>query len=170
MLRLVPLGKRRQRLLTIALLAGLLSACCLAQSQLDQIWNKATGAQPADTTGTGLSNDRITAGLKEALTVSTGKAVAATGRKDGFLENEAIKILLPNKLRTAGKGMRLMGMGAQLDELEVGMNRAAEQATPLAKPIFINAVKKMSFADARKILSGGDTARRSTSRSRVQTN
>jgi Zn-dependent protease with chaperone function len=116
------------------------------------------GAQPANTTGSGLSSDKITAGLKEALTVSTGNAVATTGRTDGFLKNEAIKILLPDKLRTAGKGMRLIGMGAQLDELEVGMNRAAEQATPLAKQIFINAVKKMSFEDARKILFGADTA------------
>jgi hypothetical protein len=49
-------------------------------------------------------------------------------------------------------------MGAQVDELEVGMNRAAEQATPFAKQIFLNAVKKMTFDDARKILTGGDTA------------
>ncbi|HYN15876.1 MAG TPA: DUF4197 family protein [Terriglobales bacterium] len=119
---------------------------------------QAAGAQPADTTGTGLSNAKITAGLKEALTVSTGNAVATTGRTDGFLKNEAIKILLPDKSRAAGKGMRLIGMGAQLDELEVGMNRAAEQATPLAKQIFIKAVKKMSFADARKILFGNETA------------
>ncbi len=54
--------------------------------------------------------------------------------------------------------MRLMGMGSQMDELEIGMNRAAEQATPQAKRIFINAVAKMSFEDARKILSGNDTA------------
>jgi Zn-dependent protease with chaperone function len=119
---------------------------------------QAASPQPADTTSAGLSSNKITAGLKEALTVSTGKAVASTGRTDGFLNNEAIKILLPEKLRTAGKGMRLIGMGAQLDELEVGMNRAAEQATPLAKQIFINAVKKMSFADARKILFGNETA------------
>jgi hypothetical protein len=116
------------------------------------------GAQPVAASATGLSDSKITAGLKEALTVSTGNAVATTGRKDGFLKNEAIKILLPDKLRTAGKGLRLIGMGAQLDELEVGMNRAAEQAAPLAKQIFINAVKKMSFADARKILFGSDTA------------
>jgi Zn-dependent protease with chaperone function len=119
---------------------------------------QATAAQPADAPGAGLSNDKITAGLKEALTLSTGQAVATTGRTDGFLKNEVIKILLPDRLRTAGKGMRLMGMGAQMDELEVGMNRAAEQATPLAKQIFINAVKKMSFADARKILFGNETA------------
>jgi hypothetical protein len=54
--------------------------------------------------------------------------------------------------------MRMIGMGAQLDELELSMNRAAEQAAPAAKSIFINAITKMSFEDARKILSGGNTA------------
>jgi hypothetical protein len=77
---------------------------------------------------------------------------------DGFLKNEAIKILLPPKLQTVGRGMRMLGMGARVDELELGMNRAAEQATPQAKAIFIAAVKKMSFDDARKILTGSDTA------------
>lgn len=133
--------------------AILLSACCVAQSPLDQIFGKAT-AQPSTT----LSNDKITAGLKEALKISTTKAVAVTGKPDGFLKNEAIKILLPDKLRTAGTGLRMMGMGPQLDELEVGMNRAAEQATPKAKQIFLDALMKMSIDDARRILSGNDTA------------
>jgi hypothetical protein len=106
----------------------------------------------------GLSNDKIIAGLKEALQISSGKAVALTRKPDGFLKNEAIKILLPPKLQTVGRGMRMLGMGARVDELELGMNRAAEQATPQAKAIFIAAVKKMSFDDARKILTGSDTA------------
>ena len=105
-----------------------------------------------------LSNDKIAGGLKEALTKSTGTAVASTGRVDGYFKNQAIKILLPSQLQTVGKGMRMMGMGAQLDELELSMNRAAEQAAPAAKQIFINAITKMTFDDARKILSGGDTA------------
>ncbi len=118
--------------------------------QLSQIWKKPKGS--------GLSNDKITAGLKEALAVSTGNAVALTGRPDGFLKNAAIKILLPPNLKNVGKGMRMVGMGAQVDELEVGMNRAAEQAAPAAKKIFINSLEKMSFQDARQILTGGDTA------------
>ena len=123
------------------------SVCqALAQSQVDNIWKKAQSKL-----GTrGLSNDKIAAGLKEALTISTGNAVAATGKPDGFLKNLAIKILLPEKLRAVGKGMRMVGMGAQVDELEVGMNRAAEQATPAAKQIFIKAVTGMTFADAAK--------------------
>ncbi len=134
------------------------SAFCVAQSQLSDILNKAKQKQPASSAATGLSTTKISSGLKEALTVGTGKAVALTGKPDGFLKNEAIRILLPEKLRTIGKGVRLLGMGSQMDELEVGMNRAAEQATPQAKQIFINAISKMSFDDARKILSGGDTA------------
>lgn len=129
---------------------------CTAQSTLDKIFQRAKAAH--STGANGLTNDKIVAGLKEALTVSTRNAVAATGRPNGFLENEAIKILLPDKLKKVGNGMRLIGMGSRVDALEVGMNRAAEQATPAAKQIFIGAVTRMSFADARQILSGGDTA------------
>ena len=138
-------------------LTAILLSSYLAQAQLDDILKKAGETLNQHSTA-GLSNDKIVAGLKEALQVSTGKAVALTGRPDGFLKNQAIKILLPPKLETVGKGMRMLGMGASVDELEVGMNRAAEQATPEAKAIFIAAVKKMSFDDARKILSGSDTA------------
>lgn len=143
----------------VALVSICLAGVTFAQSPLDQIFKKpGSTAQSSTPGGLGLSNDKIAAGLKEALTVSTGNAVAATGRPDGYLKNQAIKILLPDKLRTVASGMRLIGRGAEMDELEVAMNRAAEQAAPKAKPIFINAVKKMSFDDARKILSGGDTA------------
>lgn len=123
---------------------------------MDEILKKAGAALGHDTSQ--LSDDKIIAGLKEALQVSTSKAVALTGKPDGFLKNQAIKILLPPKLQTVGKTMRMLGMGARVDELEVGMNRAAEQATPQAKQIFLAALKKMSFDDARHILTGNDTA------------
>ena len=149
----------KKSILSVTLVVGIVSASPLAQCQLDQILKKAeSAAKSADLGNRGLSNDKIVAGLKQALTLSTGNAVASTGKPDGFLKNEAIKILLPEKLRTLGKGMRLMGMGSQMDELEVGMNRAAEQATPKAKQIFLDAVTRMSFDDARKILSSNDTA------------
>src|SRR5690242_8101096 len=133
----------------------LLSVCALAQSPLDRILGKGSTSRTSAST---LSTDKITAGLKEALKVSTNKAVASTGRPDGFLKNEAIKILLPEKFRSAGRGLRLVGMGPQLDDLEVGMNRAAEQAAPQAKQIFLNALMSMNIDDARRILSGTDTA------------
>ena len=127
------------RILTFALITAFLPALCRAQSTLDDIFKKAQQAAQSSNTGS-LSNDKITAGLKQALQISTGKAVAATGKPDGFLKNAAIKILLPPKLRTAGNGLRMVGMGSQVDALEVGMNRAAEQAAPAAKQIFINAL------------------------------
>ena len=114
--------------------AGLLSAWAVpfiqaSQSPLDDLLKNDLRKKAEAALGKGgPGDDRIAAGLKEALTVSTRKSVASTGRVDGFLKNEAIKILLPEKLRSVGKGMRVMGMGQQVDGLEVGMNRAAEQA------------------------------------------
>jgi hypothetical protein len=144
---------------TITLTCAILLACCAAEAQIDELLKKVEStSQPNSLPGMALSNDKIAGGLKEALTKSTGTAVASTGRPDGYFKNQAIKILLPGQLQTVGKGMRMMGMGAQLDELELAMNRAAEQAAPAAKQIFINAITQMSFADARKILSGGNTA------------
>ena len=105
-----------------------------------------------------LDDGTITAGLKQALEVGTANAVAATGRLDGFFRNEAIKILLPERLRRFETALRAVGLGGQLDELVLGMNRAAEQAAPAATRIFVDAVRGMSFDDARRVLTGGDTA------------
>src|SRR5579863_8015966 len=104
------------------------------------------------------SDDQIAAGLKEALAIGTVKAIALAGKTDGFLFNEAIRILLPPKLQSVGKAMRLIGEGDTVDDLEIGMNRAAERATPQARQIFLDALKKMSIPAARRILTGGDTA------------
>ena len=143
----------RASLLTVVLV---LSSTFVA-AQLDDILKKADAAlEHRDTSG--LSDDKIIAGLKQALEVSTSKAVATTGKPDGFLKNAAIKIVLPPKLETVGRGLRLLGMGQKVDDLEVGMNRAAERATPQAKQIFLASLKKMTFDDARHILTGNDTA------------
>jgi len=106
----------------------------------------------------GLSNEKIISGLKEALEVGTENTVNLTGSVDGYLKNEAIKILLPEKLQKMDKALRMVGFGPQIDEFVVSMNRSAEQAAPLAKPIFTEAVTEMSFEDGKKILNGGDTA------------
>ena len=134
-----------------------LCLCSAASAQLDQILKEADHAlERRDVSD--LSDSKIISGLKQALQISTGKAVAATGKPDGFLKNEAIKIVLPPKLQTVGQGLRMLGMGSRVDEFEVGMNRAAEQATPQAKAIFLSSLKKMTFDDARHILTGNDTA------------
>jgi hypothetical protein len=145
------------RLVSLLTLALSLWCSTSAAAQLDEILKKADDSlQHRDTSG--LSDTKIIAGLKQALQVSTAKAVALTGRPDGFLKNEAIKIVLPPRIEAVGRALRLIGMGNKVDELEVGMNRAAEQATPQAKQIFLAALRKMTFDDARKILTGNDTA------------
>lgn len=138
----------------VAAVCLLLSCACLAQNPLEQIWKKAE-QQPI---GENLPTDKIVAGLKEALKVSTTKAVTETGRPDGFLLNDAIKITMPKKMQGAERILRLAGEGKKFDQLEVGMNRAAEKAAPLAKKIFLDALMKMTIEDARNILKGDNTA------------
>ncbi len=140
--------------------AALLCLAILSQTtsfaQLDKIRERLT--KPVTATPGATSNDRIVAGLKEALQIGAGNAISLTGRPDGFFKNEAIKILLPEKVRTLEKGLRAAGMGAKVDEFELSMNRAAEKAAPEAKAIFIDAIKQMTLDDGRKILTGGNTA------------
>ena len=107
---------------------------------------------------TALTEAEIGSGLKEALRVGTASAVRLTGRTNGYLGNKAIKILMPKRLETLEKGLRVIGYGAQVDRFVLNMNRSAEGATPLAKDIFLGAIGKMTLDDARKIFSGGDTA------------
>ncbi|HXX19820.1 MAG TPA: DUF4197 domain-containing protein, partial [Candidatus Acidoferrum sp.] len=106
----------------------------------------------------GLSDTQISSGLKEALRVGATNAVKIVGRPDGYFKNEAVKILLPKNLRPLETGLRAVGYGPKIDAFVLSMNRAAEAAAPSAKQIFLNAILSMSFDDARKILSGGDTA------------
>jgi hypothetical protein len=122
-----------------------------ASGQFDKILQRASIGQKND-------DGKIGLGLKDALKVGTEAAVNRTGTVDGYFRNEAFKILMPDKLRLVEKGMRLAGMGGQVDEVILGINRAAEAAAPKAKPIFLDALKAMTFDDARKIFSGGDTA------------
>ncbi len=104
------------------------------------------------------SDSKTSSGLKEALQMGTEHAVDLTGTTDGFFKNEAIKILMPEKLRSGEKGLRMAGMGPKVDEFELSMNRAAEKAAPAARGIFKDALTQMTFDDARQILIGGDTS------------
>jgi uncharacterized protein DUF4197 len=108
--------------------------------------------------GAGLGDARVGEGLKEALKVGTENAVNLTGRVDGYFANQAIKILMPERLKSLEQGLRLIGQGDRVDELVLGMNRAAEKAAPAARQIFVDAIGEMGIDDARKILSGPDTA------------
>jgi len=97
-------------------------------------------------------------GLKEALRLAAERAVGATSQPGGFLDDARIRIGLPGALGQMTSGLRAIGMGAQVDELEVAMNRAAEKAAGEATPVFVDAIGQMSFQDASGIVTGGDTA------------
>lgn len=138
---------------TLAALAVLAVAGCAELNEtLKQI------PQPTGNARQPIGELRIGAALKEALQVGTANAVKLTGRTDGYFRNEAIKILLPEQLRTLASGLRTVGLGPQVDELVLGMNRAAERAAPQARQIFWQAIGAMTIDDAREILGGGDTA------------
>jgi hypothetical protein len=109
-------------------------------------------------TAAGLSDATIGSGLKEALSVGTQKAVRLVDQPGGYLNNEAIKILVPQNLRTVEKVARGLGQGARVDEFVASMNLAAESAAPEAESIFAEAVTEMTIDDARKLLNGGDTS------------
>jgi Protein of unknown function (DUF4197) len=141
--------------LTVGVLAVVLLGTSSASAQLPDFLKRFPQV-PA--TGEGLGDARIGQGLKEALRVGTENAVSLTGRLDGYFANQAIKILMPERLKSLEQGLRLIGQADRVDELVLGMNRAAERAAPGARTIFVDAIGEMSIDDARRILSGPDTA------------
>lgn len=120
-------------------------------------WQSALGSLGVSK-NTSLDSTQVGRGLKEALRVGIDKTVALTGKKDGYFANEAIKILMPEKLRAMDGLLRKVGLGPQMDDFVLSMNRAAESAAPYARDIFVDAVGKMTIADAEALMKGGDTA------------
>lgn len=106
----------------------------------------------------GISTGEIISGLKEALSLGTEKSTARLSVQDGFFKDAAVKILLPQQVREIENKMRMFGFGKLVDNAELSMNRAAEDASKSAGPIFLSAIKKMSVTDALNILKGADTA------------
>ncbi|BAO81331.1 hypothetical protein SRAA_1477 [Serpentinimonas raichei] len=106
----------------------------------------------------GLSAADASAGLRAALERGAESAVRLLGRPDGFLGNPKVRIPLPGALQDLAELLRRMGQGGRVDALETAMNRAAEQATPEARNLLLQAIRTMTIDDARRILTGGDTA------------
>ena len=136
----------------LLLSASLFLMTTLASSQLGEL------AQRLGLGNANLSDTKISSGLKQALQIGAEQAVKLTGRPNGYFGNPDIKILMPSNLRTLEKGLRMVGYGPKVDDFVLSMNRAAEAAAPAARKIFIDAITAMTFEDARRILSGGDTA------------
>lgn len=93
-------------------------------------------------------------GVREALRVGTGRAVDLLGARDGFLGDPSVAIPVPDDLRDVARALRAIGLEDDVDEFRVSLNRAAEAAVPLAKPVFLDAVRAMTVEDAWTILRG----------------
>ncbi len=139
-----------------AWLLSVVPASAFAQpSILDQargLLNQNKGS--ATPKGAGLSQGEIGSGLKEALRVASQRVIGRVGKNDGYFADPAIRIPLPEQLQSIVGPLRAVGASGLLDDLQLKMNRAAEQAAPKALNIFGDAVTNMSFDDARMILTG----------------
>ena len=136
--------KTNSFLLVIFLL--LINSCAELQQVVNQIPQKA------------LTNADIASGLREALNKGIDKQVTKLTLEDGFFKNEMVKIALPSELQKVDKALRNIGLSSLADEGLKVLNRAAEDAVKEATPIFVNAVKNITFTDAKNILLGNDNA------------
>lgn len=116
-----------------------------------------------------LTSTQISSGLKEALNLGVNEGVKKLGVTDGFLKNEAVKILMPEKLRKIDATLRSLGMGSLADQGVKLLNRAAEDAVTEAAPIFTNAITSMTITDAKNILLGSDNAATNYLQTKTQT-
>lgn len=135
-------------------LAALTIASCDVLNEAAQVVTSTTttNSQPK------LSNDEVISGLREALNVGIKNSVDLTSVTDGFWGNATIKIPFPEEAIKVKQKAMDWGLSGQVEKFEVTMNRAAEDATKEALPIFVDAIKSMSVSDGFAILNGGDGA------------
>lgn len=131
----------------ILMIVASLSSC----AEMQQVLNQLPQTQ-------GIGSVDIAAGLKEALNNGISKQVTKLTAVDGFYKNEAVKILLPEELRKVDSGLRKIGLSALADEGLKVLNRAAEDAVKESTPIFVDAVRNMTFMNAKTILMGGENS------------
>ncbi|MFT6369782.1 MAG: hypothetical protein ACJAUQ_001243 [Maribacter sp.] len=134
--------------ITFILAITLFGSCNELQQMVNQL--------PIGTTA--LGNEEIGSGLRAALDKGISKQVSKLTKTDGFFKNDLVKILLPEELRKVDKTLRDIGLDNLADEGLKVLNRAAEDAVSVATPIFVNAVREISFTDAKAILLGDDKA------------
>jgi len=134
----------------VLLLALPLSSCAEMQQVINQL--------PQLEGVGGITGIDISGGLKEALNNGISKQVTKLTATDGFFKNEAVKILLPEELRKVDSSLRKIGLSSLADEGLKVINRAAEDAVKESTPIFVDAVKNMSFTDAKTILMGNENS------------
>lgn len=156
--------KKLKWILVFSLIVPLLSCSQADYQKIGKEINKTING------GTTLSNGEIIAGLKEALEIGSKNAGSSTSKLDGFYRNPLIKIPFPPEAIEMEKKLRALGMGKQVDEFVMTLNRAAEEASKQAASVFVEAIKGMSITDGLSILRGADTAATGFLRQRTATN
>lgn len=134
-----------KKLITILLLSVALSSC-------EILTNLPTG------TGGGVTETEAADGIKEALGQGLVKAVLQLNKEDGFFKDALYKVLLPPDAKKIENTLRDLGMSKMVDKAILQINRAAEDAAGYAKPIFVDAIKSMTIADAIGLVRNGDTS------------
>jgi hypothetical protein len=146
-----------KRIIALTLIL-IVSSCAELQQVVNQL--------PQDAA---LSNEQIAAGLRQALNLGIDRQVTKLTQKDGFFKNELVKIILPEELQKVDKTLRTIGLGKLADEGLKLLNRAAEDAVKEATPVFIDAVKGITFNDAKNILLGPENSATSYLTSKTNT-
>jgi len=149
-----------KKIIAVFVLFSLIS-CAELQGVIDSL--------PTESGLPGVNNQMIGNGLKQALDFGIDKQVTKLTSKDGFYGNDLVKILLPPELQKVDNTLRAIGLGSLADEGIKALNRAAEDAVSEATPIFITAVKEITFNDVRRILLGSDNAATSYLEGKTQT-
>jgi len=145
------MGKTRIAFIFLVLIILLFINSSISQAQFGDFFKDIKKAIGIDQ---GLTESKIIDGLKEALRIGSGNAIGIVSKTDGYFNNPKIKIPLPSSVQKIEKIIRLSGYGSLVDSFELSMNRAAEKAAPQAKSLLWEAIKQMSFDDAKKILNG----------------
>ena len=146
---------RRSALVLTACIAAATAATAGAQSIEKQLKDRLLGSSSSTTN---LNERDASGGIKEALAQGVDRAVRQLGKPDGFFRDQAVKILVPEKLRRLADLARQLGAGKKVDAFELSMNRAAEKAVPAAANILADSVRQMTLQDAIALVRGGDTS------------
>jgi len=147
-----------KKILLVALSLGFLTGT--AQMKLKGMLNKDSISKKTKvvTGGTKLSNEEVVKGLKEALSVGTNNSSSLASKMDGFYKNPRLFIPWPEEAKEMKSRLMAMGFSKKIEEFEMSLNRAAEEAALKAAPVFVDAITNMSVQDGFAILNGADTA------------
>lgn len=147
----------RATTIALACASALLVSCAADGPKLGDLTAVAGSVLGSGASGP-VSIDEISRGLKEALAKGSDTVVKQVGQANGFSADPAIKIPLPASLQKAREVAAKVGLEGSFDDLELRLNRAAEEAAPKARDLFIGAIRSMSVEDAKGILQGPDNA------------